>query len=143
MNKHIIKITNLKEIKKILSQKRKVNRKKKVINRPKAPINKDMMNCATALLKMQFSYSKLFMNPVIKLERLEDSMKFLPKPVNVSIKKLTLKPDIKISRKTAKSCTRNSYVFVWKIHKNCKGMMIRSSVDPNLFIPVEVNMSLN
>ena len=83
------------------------------------------------------------MNPVIKLEKLEDSMKFLPKPVNVSIKKLILKLNIEISKKTAKLCSKQSYVFVWKIKPNCKGMMIRSSIDPNLFIPVEVNMSLN
>ena len=85
----MIKIKNLKNIKKNLSQNRKLSsKKKKVIKVLRDPINCDMINCATALLKMQFSYSKLFMNPVIRLERLEDSMKFLPKPVNVSIKNL-------------------------------------------------------
>ena len=116
----MIKIKKLKNIKRKLSQNRKFNKKKKVIKVLKAPINKDMMNCATALLKMQFSYSKLFLKPVKKLERLEDSMKFLPKPVHVSIKKLTLKPNIRISKKTAKLFTKKSYVFVWKIKKIVK-----------------------
>ena len=83
------------------------------------------------------------MEPMVKLEKLEDSLKFIPKPVKVVIKRLILQPTIKISKKTARLCSKQSYVFVWTIKPNGEQMLIRSSGDPKLFVPVNVNMSQN
>ena len=132
----MLKVKNLRKI-----QQKLISKKKNIIRNPIARSSIcNMINSAT--LNFWASYSKLFSYPLFKLERLEDSLNFLPKSVNISLKELPLKPKIKISSKIANTCKKDCYIFIWNLHQNCKGMLIRSSLDNKLFHWVKVSMSL-
>ena len=94
MNKHILKIRNLRKIKqKLNSYKRKEGSQK-----PYHPsLNCNIVN--SAILNFRATHSKLFSHLCVQLERLEKRLKWLPKSVNYPLKKQTLEPKIKITKK--------------------------------------------
>ena len=85
MNKHILKVKNLRKIKlKLSSYKKKKDNQKPY----RQSLNCNIVNFAT--LNFRASHSKLFSYLAVQLERLEKSLKFLLKLVNISFKKQTL-----------------------------------------------------
>ena len=94
MNNHILKIRNLREIKQKLKcyKRRKVSQK---LSRPS--LNCNIVNSAT--LNFKATHSKLFSHLCVQLERLEEYLKWLPKAVNIPLKKQTLEPKIKVTKR--------------------------------------------
>ena len=118
MNKHILKIKNLREIKLKLSSYKKKKDNQKSYHQS---LNCNIVNSAT--LKFRASHSKLFSYPSVQLERLEKRIKWLPKLVNIPLRKQTLEPKIKITKKVADWCKRDCYVFIWCCIKTLGGRM--------------------
>ena len=103
MNKFVLKIKNLKEINKKLNKNKKKILSKKVCN----PVLKCNFVIA-AIINFKGTYLKLFRNPCVQLERLEN---WLPKnildtkkPKKLKIKrvkkKLAQKPKVKMVQRT-------------------------------------------
>ena len=138
MNQHILKIKNLREFK----QKLNSYRKKKGIQKSYHPLlNCNIVNAT--MLNFRGTHSKLFRHPCVQLERLEKHLKWLPKSVNVPIKKKTLEPKIKVTKKFADWCRRDCYIFIWCFDKNSRGTYVRSSLDPKLWDYVKTDISLD
>ena len=137
MNNHILKIRNLRKIK----QKLQCYKRKKGSQNPYHPsLNCHIVNSAT--LNFKATHSKLFSHLCVQLEKLEECLKWLPKAVNIPLKKQTLEPKIKVTKRVAVCCRRNCYIQIRCLDKNSKGTYIKSSLDPNLWIWVKIDMSL-
>ena len=133
MNKYILKIKNLREI------KQKLNRYKKKICCQKIYhllLKCNIVNATT--LNFRGTHSKLFRHPCVQLKRLE---KWLPKTVNIPIKKKTLEQKIKVTKTVAESYRRDCYIFIWCHDKNSRGTYVRSIIDPKLWDWVKIDMS--
>ena len=116
-------------------------KKKKDNQKPyRQSLSCNIVNFAT--LNFRASHSKLFSYPSVQLERLEKRLKWLPKIVNIPLKKQTLEPKIKITKKVADWCRRDCYVFIWCFDKKSRGTYVRSSLDPKLWVLVKIDMSL-
>ena len=137
MNNHILKIRNLRKIK----QKLQCYKRRKGSQNPYHPsLNCHIVNSAT--LNFKATYSKLFSHLHVQLEKLEECLKWLPKAVNIPLKKQTLEPEIKVTKRIAGCCRRDCYIQIRCLDKNSKGTYIKSPLDPNLWIWVKIDMSL-
>ena len=90
MNNHILKIRNLREIK----QKLQCYKKGKGSQNPYHPSLNFINIINSATFNFKATYSKLFSHLRVQLEKLEECLRWLPKAVNIPLKKLTLKPKI-------------------------------------------------
>ena len=137
MNNHILKIRNLREIK----QKLQCYKKRKGSQNPYHPsLNCHIVNSAT--LNFKATYSKLFSHLRVQLEKLEECLRWLPKAVNIPLKKLILEPKIKVTRRVADYCRKDCYIQIRCHNKNSIGTYIISPLDPNLLIWVNFDMSV-
>ena len=133
MNKYILKIKNLREIKQKLNSYKKKNCSQKFYH----PLLKYNIVNAT-MLNFRGTHSKLFRHPYVQLKRLE---KWLPKTVNIPNKKKTLEQKIKVTKKVAESCRRDCYIFIWCHDKSSRGTYVSSIIDPKLWDWVNIDMS--
>ena len=106
MNNYILKIRNLREIK----QKLQCYKKGKGSQNPYHPsLNCHIVNSAT--LNFKVTHSKLFSHLCVQLEKLEECLKWLPKAVNIPLKKQTLEPEIKVTKRIAGCCRRDCMLY--------------------------------
>ena len=137
MNNNILKIKNLRKIKQELQccKRRKGSR-----NPYHPPIKCHFINSAT--FNFRATHSKLFSHLRVKVQKLEECLRWLPKAVNIPLKKQTLEPEIKVTKGIASCCRRDCYIQIRCLDKNSKGTYIKSPLDPNLWIWVKIDMSL-
>ena len=135
MNNHILKIKNLREIKQELqcSKRRKGSR-----NSYHPPVKCHFINSTTS--NFRATHSKLFNLLRIKVQKLEECLRWLPKAVSIPLKKLNLEPKIKVTKRIAGCFRRDCYVKIRCHNKKSIGTYIRSSLDPNSIIWVKFDM---
>ena len=153
MNKFVLKIGNLKEITKKLNKNKKNILNKNVCN----PTLKYFLVNA-AMINFKGTHSKLFWNPCVQLERLENWLpknivktnkpkkhkvkkvkeKIAPKPKEKMVQK-SLIQKLKVTKRVFESL-KGCYVFIWCHNKNSKGTYIKS-VETELWDYVQINMS--
>ena len=137
MNNHILKIRNLREIK----QKLQCYKKRKGSQNPYHPsLNCHIINSATFNFKA--TYSKLFSHLRVQLEKLEECLRWLPKAVNIPLKKLILNPKNKVTRRVADYCRKDCYIQIRCHKRNFIGTYIISPLDPNLWIWINFDMRI-
>ena len=136
MNNHILKIKNLRKIK----QKLQYYKKGKGSRNPyHPPLNCHFIN--SAKFNFRATHSKLFSHLHVKVQKLEECLRWLPKAVNIPLKKLILEPEIKVTKRIAGCCRRDCYIKIRYHNKNSIGTYIKSSLDPNLLIWVKFDMN--
>merc|ERR1712041_6482 len=86
------------------------------------------------------THSKLFNLLRIKVQKLEECLRWLPKAVSIPLKKLNLEPKIKVTKRIAGCFRRDCYVKIRCHNKKSIGTYIRSSLDPNSIIWVKIDM---
>ena len=137
MYKKVSNIRNLKEINQktqtLQSYKGKRNRR----NPYHPPLKCHRNNPATINFKTKFP--KLFSHPNVQLKKCP---KWLPKAVNITLKKLILNPKIKVTRRIADYCRKDCYIQTRCLKRNFIGTYIRSPLDPNLWIWINFNMEI-
>ena len=137
MYKKASNIRNPKEINQktqtLQSYKRKRNRR----NPYHPPLKCHRNNPATINFKTKFP--KLFSHPNVQLKKCP---KWLPKAVNITLKKLILNPKIKVTRRVADYCRKDCYIQIRCLKRNFIGTYIRSPLDPNLWIWINFDMRI-
>ena len=129
MYKKASNISNPKEINQIYKGKR--NRRN-----PYHPPLKCLRN-NPATINFKTNFPKLFNYPKVQLKKCP---KWLPKAVNITLKKLILNPKIKVTKRTALYCRKDCYIQTRCLKKNFIGTYIRSPLNPNLWIWINFNM---
>ena len=153
MNKFVLKIGNLKEITKKLNKN-----KKKILNKNVCNPTLKCFLVNAAMINFKGTYSKLFWNPCVQIERLENWLpKYMvktnkPKRNNEtrikeklelkSKEKRVQKPLIQKLRVTKKvfESLKGCYVFIWCHNKKSIGTYTKS-VETELWDYVKINMS--
>ena len=153
MNKFVLKIGNLKEITKKLNKN-----KKKILNENVCNPTLKCFLVNAAMINFKGTYSNLFWNPCVQIERLENWLqKYMvktnkPKRNNEtrikeklelkSKEKRVQKPLIQKLRVTKKvfESLKGCYVFIWCHNKNSIGTYIKS-VKTELWDYVKINIS--
>ena len=135
MDKAISKIRNLREIK---QKTQNLQSYKKSKQNPYHPLLKcHLINSAT--FNFRTTYSKFFSHPSVQLK---ECLRWSPQAVNVPLKKLILNPKIKVTRRVADYCRKDCYIQI-KCHKrNFIGTYIKPSLDPNLWIRINLDMRI-
>ena len=137
MNNHILKIKNFRKI----NQKLQCCKKEKGRRNPyHPPLNCYFINSAT--FNFRATHSKLFSHLRVKVQKLEECLRWLPKAVNIPLKKLNLEPKIKVTKEIAGCCRRDCYVKIRCHNKKSIGTYIKSSLDPNLWIRINLDMRI-
>ena len=137
MNNEILKIRNLREIKQKIQKLQCYKKRKGRRNPYHPPLNCHFINSAT--FNFRATYSKLFSHPRVQLK---ECLRWLPKAVNIPLKKLILKPKIKVTRRVADYCRKDCYIQIRCHNKNSIGTYIISPLDPNLLIWINFDMSV-
>ena len=151
MNKFVLKIGNLKEITKKLNKNKKKIFNKNVCN---STLKCFLVNAST--INFKGTYSKLFWNPYVQIERLENwfpkylvktnnskknkriKQKLEPKSKEKRIQK-PLVQKLKVTKKVFESL-KGCYVFIWCHNKNSIGTYTKS-VGTGLWDYVKIDMS--
>ena len=153
MNKFVLKIGNLKEITKKLNKNKKKIFNKNVCN---STLKCFLVNAST--INFKGTYSKLFWNPCVQIERLENWLpNYVVKTNNSKRKnetrikeKLELKSKekriqkpliqkLKVTKKVFESL-KGCYVFIWSHNKNSIRTYTKS-IETELWDYVKINMS--
>ena len=153
MNKFVLKIGNLKEITKTLYKN-----KKKIFNKNVCNSTLKCFLVNAAMINFKGTYSKLFWNPCVQIEKLENWFpKYMVKTNKhkrnnetrikgklelKSTEKRVQKPliqKLKVTKKVFESL-KGCYVFIWCHNKNSKGTYIKS-VETELWDYVKINRS--
>ena len=131
MYKKASNISNPKEVNQ--TYKRKRNRRN-----PYHPPLKCLRNNPTTI-NFKTNFPKLFNHPKVQLKKCP---KWPPKAVNITLNKLILNPEIKVTKKTAHYCRKDCYIQTRCLKKNFIGTYIRSPLNPNLWIWINFNMEI-
>ena len=139
MNKFVLEIGNLKEITKKLNKNKKKIFNKNVCN---STLKCFLVNAST--INFKGTYSKLFWNPCVQIERLENWLpNYVVKANNPKSKEKRIqKPliqKLKVTKKVFESL-KGCYVFIWSHNKNSIGTYTKS-VETELWDYVKINMS--
>ena len=140
MNKFVLKIGNLKEITKKLNKNKKKIFNKNVCN---STLKCLLVNAST--INFKGTYSKLFWNPCVQIERLDNWLPNYgvkannPKSKEKRIQKPLIQK-LKVTKKVFESL-KGCYVFIWSHNKNSIGTYTKS-VETELWDYVKINMSL-
>ena len=139
MNKFVLKIGNLKEITKKLNKNKKKIFNKNVCN---STLKCFLVNAST--INFKGTYSKLFLSPYVKIERLDNWLpNYVVKANNPKSKEKRIqKPliqKLKVTKKVFESL-KGCYVFIWSHNKNSIGTYTKS-VETKLWDYVKINMS--
>ena len=139
MNKFLLKIGNLKEITKKLNKNKKKIFNKNVCN---STLKCFLVNAST--INFKGTYSKLFWNPCVQIERLDNWLpNYVVKAKNPKSKEKRIqKPliqKLKVTKKVFESL-KGCYVFMWSHSKNSIGTYTKS-VETKLWDYVKINMS--
>ena len=150
MNEFLSKIGNLKEVTKKLNKNKKKILNKNVCN---STLKWFLVNAST--INFKGTYSKLFWNPCVQIERLENWLpNYVVKTNNPKRKNETRKLELKskekriqkpliqklkVTKKVFESL-KGCYVFMWGHSKNSIGTYTKS-VETELWDYVKINMS--
>ena len=135
--KKISKIRNLREINQKTQNSQSYKRGKSRRNPYHPPLKCHLINSAT--FNFRTTYSKLFSHPSVQLK---ECLRWSPQAVNVPLKKLILNPKFKVTRRVTDYCRKDCYIQI-KCHKrNFIGTYIKSSLDHNLWIRINLDMRI-